>query len=249
MVFDDHPVSPRRWSAHEAFARDGFALVPDTLAPAALEHVDRAVARLPSGVAGTRGLLEQAWCRALAQTLRAHPAIAAALPASHVAVQCTAFEKSASRNWLVALHQDLSIPVAERVDEPSLRGWARKEGAWFVRPPLAVLEALVAVRLHLDDCGDADGPLQVVAGSHRHGVVPDHVAFALRAASPPRACTLQAGGAMLLRPLLLHASSKATGTSRRRVLHFVYGPAALPCGLRWGRPRAATAHGGSGHHP
>lgn len=36
-----------------------------------------------------------------------------------------------------------------------------------------------------------------------------------------------------MRPLLLHASSKATGRSRRRVLHFVYGPAQLPSGLRW----------------
>jgi hypothetical protein len=33
----------------------------------------------------------------------------------------------------------------------------------------------------------------------------------------------------------LHASSKATGTSRRRVLHFVFGPRALPYGLEWER--------------
>jgi hypothetical protein len=39
--------------------------------------------------------------------------------------------------------------------------------------------------------------------------------------------------AMLMQPLLLHASSKATGTSRRRVLHFLFGPPALPCGLAW----------------
>ena len=25
----------------------------------------------------------------------------------------------------------------------------------------------------------------------------------------------------------------ATGTSRRRVLHFLFGPRALPCGLAW----------------
>ena len=38
---------------------------------------------------------------------------------------------------------------------------------------------------------------------------------------------------MILRPLLLHASSKATGGSRRRVLHFLFGPRELPCGLAW----------------
>ena len=42
---------------------------------------------------------------------------------------------------------------------------------------------------------------------------------------------------MLMRPLLLHASSKATGASRRRVLHFVFGPPALPHGLAWVRAR------------
>jgi hypothetical protein len=47
-------------------------------------------------------------------------------------------------------------------------------------------------------------------------------------------CAVAPGGGMALRPLLLHASSKATGTSRRRVLHFVFGPPALPCGLEWG---------------
>jgi hypothetical protein len=41
------------------------------------------------------------------------------------------------------------------------------------------------------------------------------------------------GGIMAMRPLLLHASSKASNDSPRRVLHFVYGPPDLPEGLRW----------------
>ena len=49
---------------------------------------------------------------------------------------------------------------------------------------------------------------------------------------------LQGGDALVLRPLLLHASSKGNGHSRRRVLHFVFGPRELPCGLRW--PEAAV---------
>ena len=44
---------------------------------------------------------------------------------------------------------------------------------------------------------------------------------------------LEEGRAM--RPLLLHASSKALVPSFRRVLHFVFGPPALPKGLRWGQ--------------
>ena len=41
------------------------------------------------------------------------------------------------------------------------------------------------------------------------------------------------GFAVLMRPLLLHASSKATGASRRRVLHFLFGPRQLLLGLAW----------------
>src|SRR4051812_114307 len=50
------------------------------------------------------------------------------LPRGAVAVQCTLFDKSADKNWLVALHQDLSIPVPERVTHPDCSGWSEKEG-------------------------------------------------------------------------------------------------------------------------
>ena len=40
------------------------------------------------------------------------------------------------------------------------------------------------------------------------------------------------GGAMLMRPLLLHASSKILAHTPRRVLHFVFAPAIPPDGLR-----------------
>jgi hypothetical protein len=41
------------------------------------------------------------------------------------------------------------------------------------------------------------------------------------------------GGALVMKPLLLHASPKATGATPRRVLHFVFGPLKLPLGLEW----------------
>jgi ectoine hydroxylase-related dioxygenase (phytanoyl-CoA dioxygenase family) len=155
------------------------------------------------------------------------------LPADHVAVQCNYFEKSAERNWLVAIHQDLSIPVAARVAEPSLRGWSEKEGALFVQAPVALLEQLVALRLHLDDCTLDDGPLRVVPGSHLGGILAGSDASAAREADMEVQGTAQAGDVLALRPLLLHASSKGRGSGRRRVLHFVFGPHALPHGLAW----------------
>jgi hypothetical protein len=48
-------------------------------------------------------------------------------------------------------------------------------------------------------------------------------------------CLADRGGVVVMRPLLLHLSSKARAQSRRRVLHFLFGPSELTCGLRWHR--------------
>ena len=214
-----------------SFDEDGYAVVPTLLSEAELSCVEEAMGTRPE--VGSRDLLAEPWCAELAVRLLADARVAGALPRTHVAVQCTSFEKSLERNWLVALHQDVAIPVAARVDDPALTGWSNESGTWFVQPPVEVLEQLVALRLHIDDCGVDDGALKVVAGSHRHGRLGDAQALAARDTHGAITCAVPRGGAMLMRPLLLHASSKATGASRRRVLHFVFGPRALPCGLRW----------------
>lgn len=212
------------------FEHDGFALIAQVLTPAQCKD---AALRVRFDGAGTRCLLAQPWCAAMAAQLQAHPALAAIIGPHLLPVQCTYFEKSADRNWLVPLHQDLSIPVAGRVDDPSLSGWSIKEGTQFVRAPLVVLSQLVAVRVHLDVCALEDGPLRVVAASHLRGVIGDDEAGAIRRECGETVCVAAVGDALALRPLLLHASSKGSGNSLRRVLHFVFGPLKLPHGLRW----------------
>lgn len=213
------------------FETNGFALVPAVLSDDECAGAASQVHLADPVAGGTRCLLSQPWCAALAASLRVHPALSACIPCDSVAVQCNYFEKSASRNWLVPIHQDLSIPVAARVAAPELRGWSEKEGVLFVRAPVSVLEQLVAVRVHLDDCGADDGPLRVVPGSHTMGVIAD--AAAARKSAGEKTCLVRKGAALVLRPLLLHSSSKGKGNGRRRVLHFVFGPRELPFGLRW----------------
>ena len=178
-------------------------------------------------------MLSQSWCAQLAAQLRDHPALAAMIGGDCVAVQCTFFEKSAGHNWLVALHQDVSIPVEGMVNDKTLSGWSIKDSIQFVRAPQDVLAQLVAVRVHVDPCGPDDGPLRLVPGSHLGGIVDDATARRLRAAHGEVVCVAEAGDVLVMRPLLLHASSKGRGGSQRRVLHFVYGPRELPHGLRW----------------
>lgn len=213
------------------FTTNGFVLVPDVLADD--ECAQLGMALEANGSPGSRCSLEAPWCSALAHRLRQCQDIRSLVTHDHVAVQCTYFEKSASTNWLVPVHQDLSIPVAERLSDPQLSGWSEKDGLIFVQPPIEVLQTLVAVRIHIDHCGADDGPLRVVPGSHELGRIAAHATAEVRSSSTEIPCTAARGSAMVMRPLLLHASSKANGNSRRRILHFLYGPRSLPHGLQW----------------
>jgi hypothetical protein len=44
---------------------------------------------------------------------------------------------------------------------------------------------------------------------------------------------VKSGGAVVMRPLLLHSSTTAATPRHRRVLHFEYAAVDLPRGLKW----------------
>jgi hypothetical protein len=217
----------------QSFKSDGYAVISSVLSSLDADDTARAINGMLGDKAGTRRLLDIKWCALLADRLADEPCLREFLPANARAVQCTLFAKTSGSNWLVSLHQDLSIPVAERVESPGCSGWCQKQGDTFVQPPISVLENLVAVRLHLDDCDERNGALRVVPGSHRLGRLSSHEALREREARGEHLVAVPKGGAMMMRPLLLHASSKSSVGLPRRVLHFVYGPVALPEGLRW----------------
>ncbi|HXS28405.1 MAG TPA: phytanoyl-CoA dioxygenase family protein [Steroidobacteraceae bacterium] len=224
--------SPAPRSAEEFDAR-GYELVESVLERGECRLVRGQIDSLGAASAGERSVLAEPWCRSLAQRLRRHFGVARRLPRDAMAVQCTLFAKSPDHNWLVALHQDLAVPVRERVESAQTQGWSEKEGMIFVQPRLAVLEQLVAVRLHLDDCTEDNGAVRIVPGSHRFGRLAPAQAQDLRSSRGEVVCAVRTGGVLLMRPLLLHASSKSTIETPRRVLHFVFGPPRLPDGLTW----------------
>lgn len=148
-------------------------------------------------------------------------------------VRALFFDKTPDSNWKVPWHQDLSIAVAERREIGGFTGWSLKEGVWHVQPLVAILERMLTVRLHLDDCGPEHGPLRVIPGSHRLGRLDAEAILDCRTATPAGEIHCRAGDALVMRPLLLHASSKATRPSRRRVLHVEFACEGLPGDLRW----------------
>ena len=148
-------------------------------------------------------------------------------------VRAIYFDKSAHTNWLVAWHQDLTIAVQNRVDAPGFGPWTTKGRVPHVQPPVTILERMLAVRIHLDDCGERNGALRVLPGTHRMGRLSNERIQELRSQVGEFTCSARAGDAMLMRPLLLHASGKSEGNGHRRVLHVEYAGLELPEGLQW----------------
>ncbi len=216
-----------------SFQSQGFALVPAVLDASACASISMLLDASPTTGAGSRRLLLNTWCQDLAVKLRSSVQIAPFLAVDSVAVQCTVFEKTPHKNWLVALHQDRSIPVRKKVEGAGLSGWCEKEGDIFVQPPPALLEKLTAVRVHIDPCPVKNGALRVVPGSHRLGLLTAQRADDFRARTGEVAIPAAQGEALIMKPLILHASSKSSSDERRRVLHFVFGPRTLPLGLEW----------------
>jgi len=148
-------------------------------------------------------------------------------------VRALLFDKTAGANWKVAWHQDLSIAVNERIDVEGFGPWSMKAGVQHVQPPVSVLKRMLTVRVHLDDCFEDNGPLLVLGGSHAAGVLSRAQVADWRGKVAPVACTVGAGGVVLMRPLLLHASSAATAPRHRRVVHLEFASGELPGALTW----------------
>jgi hypothetical protein len=180
-----------------------------------------------------RNLLRVPIFRRFASGEQALAVIAPILGPGAFPVRATLFDKLPSANWKVPWHQDLAIAVREKHEVPGFGPWSVKEGVAHVQPPLEVLENMLTLRLHLDDCFANNGPLRVLPGTHRYGILAAARIQELRQSHRETAATLSAGGILLMRPLLLHASSSALNPGHRRVLHIDYAAAPLPEPLQW----------------
>ena len=125
-------------------------------------------------------------------------------------------------NWLVVWHQDTALPLRERRDVSGWGPWSVKAGITYAHAPAAALARVVALRLHIDDSGRDNGPLRVLPETHTRGVMSDADVAELARDIEAVDCVCPAGGVVAMRPLLVHASSKAEADQRRRVLHIEY---------------------------
>lgn len=141
------------------------------------------------------------------------------------------FDKPARSNWFVAWHQDLTISVKEKTETEGFGPWTVKQRQFAVQPPLALLEDNFTIRIHLDDTTTDNGALKVIAGSHAKGIYrPETIDWNTE---KEVVCAVPAGGVMLMKPLLLHASGRTINEKQRRVVHIEFSRQQLPQPLQW----------------
>ncbi|MCH9699274.1 MAG: phytanoyl-CoA dioxygenase family protein [Gammaproteobacteria bacterium] len=148
-------------------------------------------------------------------------------------VRSIVFNKTTNANWLVTWHQDLSIAVNCKVELPGFNAWSTKAGVYHVQPPLNILEQMLTLRIHLDDTNADNGALMVVPGSHQLGRIPAKQVTKSIAQHPKYLCAVKSGDVLLLKPLLVHCSKKASVPGSRRIIHLEFCTAQLPAPLQW----------------
>lgn len=187
----------------------------------------------PVDGAGRRGLLDLPAVRDLACSARLAGWLQPHLTGPPRPVRALYFDKSPEANWLVPWHQDLSFAVQARREVPGFGPWSVKDGIPHVQPPTGLLEQVLTMRIHLDPCDAGNGALKVLPGTHRKGRLGAAEIQACRAETDEVLCEMEAGDALLMRPLLLHASGRSTTNRHRRILHLEYAGFDLPAGLQW----------------
>ena len=202
----------------------GFEIVPDVFSPTEMESLSTHLASAPllRSRAGARNALSDPAIAALACDGRLLRIARNVLGGDAFPYRATLFDKSKGSNWLVVWHQDTALPLRARSDAPGWGPWSIKAGVLYAHAPATSLARIVALRVHLDDSTSANGPLKVLPGTHLLGVLTDAQIQELVRTAEPITCLVGAGGVVVMRPLLVHSSSKASDPVPRRVLHIEY---------------------------
>ncbi len=221
----------------DGFERDGYCVFEGVLAPPEVAALLE-VAAVEDGRLGTRNLLDIVEMKILADGPAVRGIVDAILGPGAKAVRVILFDKTSDTNWKVPWHQDVTIAVNARVNTEEYVPGSTKAGKMHVHPPAGALERMVSVRIHLDDCPEANGALKVVPGSHRMGKIAESEIASVVESGTVAVCEVGAGGVLVMRPLLVHSSSAATVPGHRRVIHFDFAVGELADVLVWAMARS-----------
>jgi len=187
------------------FTHAGVAVIEHALSIKDLVVMDAAFPKLPDRSAGARtddfSPKARAWLTGHETLLK----LAARLTQAPMRLtRLLAFNKTDESNWFVPWHQDRAADGTER--------------------PTAVLERMIALRVHLDDCDESSGPVEVIPGTHTQGRLDAARLAPLTQTHAPLLCLAARGDILAMRPLIVHRSQRARLPASRRVLHLEYTP-------------------------
>ena len=204
--------------------QSGYGIMPGMLNETATRSLlDTLVeAGLPRSRAGIRHLMCNTEVSRIAHSRNVLAPVKAILGGRAIPFRATLFDKSPASNWLVMWHQDTALPLLNKKESDGWGPWSVKDGITYAHAPARALEQVLAVRLHLDESNLQNGPLRILPGTHNAGVLTDEEIHNLSENVEAVECAVQKGGAILMRPLVVHASSKSTSEEPRRVIHIEY---------------------------
>ncbi len=141
------------------------------------------------------------------------------------------FDKPETSNWYVSYHQDLTISVDRKAELMNYGPWTVKQSQFAVQPPIDILESIYTIRIHLDDTDENNGALRVIPGSHLKKIYrPETIDWTNET---EETCKVQKGGIMIMKPLILHSSSRTTNNKKRRIIHIEFSNQELSPELNW----------------
>lgn len=210
----------------------GFGIRRGVVVASVIEGMRASLPVVPSG--GVRNALAVSEVLAeLARTATVRLLASAVLGERARVTRAILFDKTKRANWRVPWHQDTTIAVRHRVETPGFGPWSVKDGVVHVKPPAAVLESVLTLRLHLDPCDESNGPLVVLPGSHLEGFLNEAQARTLMMDTPSVTCVAGIGDVVAFRPLLMHSSQKSAMANHRRVLHLEFAAGRPAESLEW----------------
>lgn len=150
---------------------------------------------------------------------------------NYFVVKSIYFDKPETSNWYVSYHQDLTISVDKKLDLEGFGPWTVKQNQFAVQPPLDFLKNIFTIRIHLDYTDENNGALKVIPSSHLKNIYrPETIDWT---AETEAICNVGKGGIMIMKPLLLHSSSRTVNNKKRRVIHIEFSNQELPPELKW----------------
>lgn len=204
--------------------RDGYGIVRGIASERETRRLleELTGAGLPRSRAGIRHLMGIPGVSRIAHQENVLATVKGILGEGAIPFRAALFDKSPSSNWLVMWHQDTALPLLDKNESEGWGPWSVKDGVTYAHAPAKALERVLAVRLHLDDSKLQNGPLRILPGTHNTGVLTDEELHNLSEQVQAVECLVPVGGAIVMRPLVVHASSKSISDEPRRVIHIEY---------------------------